>query len=49
MSISFSTLKKYLIYQSTYGFFSCYRHQQIFTIEDEGFGLVDIKLKEMKR
>jgi hypothetical protein len=49
MLTSFNKLKKYLIYLFACGFVSYYRLQQIFTLEDGVVGLLDFKLKEIKR
>jgi hypothetical protein len=49
MSISFSTLKKYLIYLITYDFFHVIDINKYLQYRMRGFELLDIKLKEMKR
>jgi hypothetical protein len=40
--MSFSDLKKYLFYLIDYGFVSYNGQEQMFTIRDEGFGLLDM-------
>lgn len=40
--MSFSEIKKYLFYLIDYGFVSYNGQEQMFTIEDVGFGLLDM-------
>jgi hypothetical protein len=47
--ISFSELKKYLFYLVDYGLVSYNGLQQVFTIEDGGFGLLDMIDREKRQ